>query len=114
MRHEVDSEGNQFWYNDQGDLHREGGPAVIWKNGEQGWLRNGLFHREEGPALIKPNISYSWYLNDKLHRIGGPAVEYLENSVVPNLCYWYIEGILHLKEDHAKLVQKYKLKQLFG
>ena len=45
--------GNKYWYKD-GKLHREDGPAVIFKNGDQQWYKEGRLHREDGPA-VGPN-----------------------------------------------------------
>ena len=36
-------------------IHREDGPAVIWKNGTQEWHLNGKMHRTDGPAKIWSN-----------------------------------------------------------
>lgn len=40
------------WYNLEGMLHREGGPAVECKDGEKFWYINGLPHRKDGPAHV--------------------------------------------------------------
>lgn len=56
-----DSVGNTFWY--RGDeLHRDGGPATIWANGEgEEWVVDGNYHREDGAAVInKTRIEY-WF-----------------------------------------------------
>ena len=37
---EVDSNGTQFWFNN-GKLHREDGPAIIFPDGTQFWYING-------------------------------------------------------------------------
>jgi antitoxin component YwqK of YwqJK toxin-antitoxin module len=45
------------WVAEDGELHREDGPAVIWRHYD-GWVKrelfylNGLLHRELGPAII--------------------------------------------------------------
>ena len=53
------------YYKDDGiQIHRENGPAIIWKDG-----------------------STFWYLNDQCHRIDGPAAEY-SNGVK----LWFIHG----------------------
>jgi hypothetical protein len=53
------------YQNDNGELHREDGPAVIWNNGSKSWYLNGKRHREDGPAIELSNGYKSWYLNDK-------------------------------------------------
>lgn len=49
---EIDEEGNIAWVNENGDLHRENGPAFIWYTGILEWYKNGLQHREDGPAVV--------------------------------------------------------------
>lgn len=80
----VDDNGTQKWYkNDY--LHRENGPAVIWKSGDKEYRINGQLHREDGPAIEYTNV-HMWYFNDKLHRIDGAAViDFFEDSKE----YWY-------------------------
>ena len=64
--------GNTY-YNDNGEYHREDGPAYIGSDGSQEWWLNGERHREDGPAIIYQDGTQEWYLNDKLHREDGPA-----------------------------------------
>lgn len=47
-----------------GKIHREDGPAVIYRNGGQFWYLNNKPHREDGPAFTHPNGNNKWYLND--------------------------------------------------
>ena len=37
----VDSNGTKHWYNENGELHREDGPAVEWGDGSKEWYING-------------------------------------------------------------------------
>lgn len=37
----TDSDGTQKWYQD-GKLHRDDGPAVIYPDGTQYWYQNGV------------------------------------------------------------------------
>jgi len=37
----VDREGDIHWYNEEGQAHKEDGPAVIWANGNRYWFLNG-------------------------------------------------------------------------
>jgi hypothetical protein len=69
----IDKYGNKIWKNEQGQLHRLDGPAVIRTDGTQEWYVNGKIHRIDGPAIIRKNGSQYWYINDKCHRIDGPA-----------------------------------------
>ena len=54
------------YLNEEGKLHREDGPALIWGNGSsQAWYQNGILHREDGPAIIYADGVQEWYLNGK-------------------------------------------------
>ena len=59
----VDEQGNIFWYNEKGQLHREGGPAICATDGTKSWWRNDNRHREDGPAIEWARGDKSWYLN---------------------------------------------------
>ena len=64
------------WFNLEGKLHREDGPAVECSNGYKSYYLNGKRHRENGPAVeIKDGFKF-YYINDKRHREDGPAMEY--------------------------------------
>jgi hypothetical protein len=51
--------------NEQGKLHREGGPAIEYHDGTKSWYINGQWHREDGPSFEWRDGTKSWYLNDK-------------------------------------------------
>jgi len=53
----------RYYLNDQ--LHREGGPAVEYSNGDKSWYQNGLWHRLDGPALEYANGYKSWWYQGK-------------------------------------------------
>jgi hypothetical protein len=55
-----------------GDLHRVGGPAVIFLNGTQQWYRHGKLHRDDGPAVIHPDGRLSWCQHGKYVHIYDP------------------------------------------
>ena len=80
--------------NNNGQLHREGGPALILLNGEQHWYRNGMVHRDDGPAVILPNGNQYWYRNDMYHRDDGPALIYQDGTQK-----WYLNGQLIRVKD---------------
>ena len=61
----VDAAGDIRYYNAQGQLHREDGPAVERTNGVRGWYRNGEIHREDGPAVEYPDGRVRWFLNGR-------------------------------------------------
>ena len=75
------------WRNEQGALHRVGGPAVIWTNGTQAWYLNGELHRVNGPAVTHEDGYQAWFRNDKLHRTNGPAVIYANGAQE-----WWVNG----------------------
>jgi len=61
---DVDAYGHREWWLN-GQLHREGGPAVEWENGNREWWLNGQLHREGGPACEYADGTRAWYLNDQ-------------------------------------------------
>jgi hypothetical protein len=40
----VDREGNITWYNEEGQFHREDGPACIYPNGDVEWFIKGEWY----------------------------------------------------------------------
>ena len=59
---EVDPDGTRRYYNSDGLLHRELGPAVEYANGTKFWYQNGLRHRTDGPASEWCDGVKHWYL----------------------------------------------------
>jgi hypothetical protein len=43
-----------------GQFHREGGPASINPDGYSEWWDNGDIHREDGPAIVRPEGTREW------------------------------------------------------
>jgi len=83
----IDEDGNTYWCNEDGELHREDGPAVEHADGGKSWYLNGKVHREDGPAIEGASGTKSWWLNDKLHREDGPAIERADGSKA-----WWLNG----------------------
>jgi len=83
----VDEYGNTKWFNKEGKLHRNDGPALHYKDGSSYWYVNGKCHRTDGPAIEWYNGDKEWHVNNKLHRIDGPAIEYKNGRI-----FWYING----------------------
>jgi hypothetical protein len=52
--------GNKFWKNEQGEYHREDGPAIEHADGYKAWWRNGERHRVDGPAIEYKEIEEYW------------------------------------------------------
>jgi hypothetical protein len=86
FRHAILADGTEEWHRD-GRLHRENGPAVIFRNGRQQWWRHGEFHREDGPAIIDPRGHEEWWVGGRLHRMDGPAVIRRDGTEE-----WWIDG----------------------
>lgn len=84
-------DSTKYWYQN-GQLHREDGPAVEQPNGTRYWYWNGQPHRENGPAEEWAGGLKKWYWNGQLHREDGPAVEWPNGTK-----YWYQNGQLKLK-----------------
>jgi hypothetical protein len=53
-------------YDNDGRVHREGGPAIIYLNGVLEWRQHGRLHRKDGPALIYPDGQKYWYRNGQV------------------------------------------------
>lgn len=104
----VDDSGTTTWRLN-GELHREGGPAIENSNGDYSWYKNGKLHREDGPAFKKVFVGVeacgyeAWYLEGQLHRLDGPAFEYDDGN--PS---WYIDGEELTKEEFDKRTCKVK------
>lgn len=61
---EAHENGDFYCYNEKGELHCEGAPAVEWADGRKEWHVNGKMHREDGAALILPDGGERFYIND--------------------------------------------------
>ncbi len=47
MNPKIDSDGNKRWFNKNGKLHREDGPAIKWASGTKSWYLNDKSISEE-------------------------------------------------------------------
>jgi hypothetical protein len=61
----IDEHSNKRWFNEDGNLNREDGPAIEYTNGDKCWYINGKRHREDGPAIERVSGHKSWYINGK-------------------------------------------------
>ena len=91
----IDKYRTKRWYNLNGELHREDGPAIELANGSKFWYVNGKRHREDGPAVECTNGYKEWYLNGKYHRENGPAVEWADGYKE-----WYRHGEVYDPTEH--------------
>jgi len=97
MYTETDKDGSKFWYNDQGQLHRQDGPAIEWLDGGTTWYQDGEIHRIDGPACEAENGDQWWYQHGKCHREDGPAII----NYIINRKMWYYHGKLHRLDGPA-------------
>ncbi len=88
-------------YKDEdGQLHRDDGPALIMPDGMRVWYYHGERHRDDGPAAIGPDGEQLWYQHNKRHREDGPARTW------PNgMRWWYWRGKRVTRRKHAELVR---------
>ena len=59
----TDPFGNRIYYNSQGQVHRDDGPAIITPDGSEYWYCNGKQLRSDGPAATWPGHPGLYYLN---------------------------------------------------
>jgi len=64
IRVEIDSNGNVFWYNEEG-FHRDGDlPAIIWSNETKEWYKNNKKHRDGNkPAVVYKNGAKEYWID---------------------------------------------------
>lgn len=121
----------EAWYNNEGQLHRNDGPALItavssaWyvngvpvsggempsvvlTDGTKIWLKNGRIHRRDEPAVIGKNYKM-WFVNGKRHRLEGPAYIDLDGSEL-----WYVGDHLHREYGPAVTWRGRQFYCLFG
>jgi hypothetical protein len=66
---QIDKNCDRCWYDAEGKLHREDGPAIEGWDGSNYWYHHGVFHREN-----------------------GPAVEYISGNKLLHVKRWYYRG----------------------
>ncbi len=59
----ISEDGTEVWYNGEGMIHRDDGPAYHIPEGVTAWYQYGLLHREDGPAVVYYEGLQYWYLN---------------------------------------------------
>ena len=89
------ADGDKLWYVD-GNNHRADGPAVENADGYKAWCINGKRHRIDGPARVWPDGDYVWYLNGKRHCESGPAL------VLNGIKEWWLDGSKTNEQEHAR------------
>jgi len=94
---EIDSNGNKFWYDVKGQLHRDNDkPAVEWASGTKEWFVNEKRHRDnDKPAIEWVSGDKEWWVNGQLHRDNDkPAVEWADGYKA-----WWENGKFIRRED---------------
>jgi len=59
-------DGTIRFYNEDRELHRSNGPAIIHPDGTKVWFINGNRHRLDGPAVEYINGTKEWWINGEL------------------------------------------------
>lgn len=54
-----------IWTLPNGSIHRDYGPALIYKSGRKVWFKNDLKHRDDGPAVITSLKEEQFWVNGK-------------------------------------------------
>ena len=65
MNSTLSNNSSKRWYNEHNELHREDGPAVIWRDGTKFWYMNGKLHRLDGPAVEYADGTCYYWINDQ-------------------------------------------------
>ena len=86
----IDADGNKFYKNSAGQLHRLDGPAIEYIDGSTYWYKNAKWHRDDGPAITLSGGTKYWFKEGKKHRVGGPAVEFSDGEN-----QWFHNGKRH-------------------
>ncbi len=104
-------------YRDEdGELHRDDGPAIIYADGTQEWYQHGRKHREGGPSVIWPSGTQMWHQHGELYREDGPAVIWAGGTQVwvqhgrgpaaillDGAQSWWQDGELHRRDGPAMI-----------
>jgi hypothetical protein len=98
--------GINYWKDENGEYHREDGPALIFSATDYRWFFHGQKHRVGGPAVCYGKNEYAYYQYGKLHRLDGPAIDF------PNAKQWWIDGIQIKCNDNEEFLRIVKMKEL--
>jgi hypothetical protein len=93
-------------YKDEnGQWHREDGPAYEYPDGSKYWYWHGNLHRQDGPACEYAYGTKYWYWHGKHHREDGPAVEYADGTKI-----WFYHGQKIDCQSNQEFLRLVKLK----
>jgi hypothetical protein len=108
----MDEYGNRRWYDKDGELHRDDGPASIHVSGVIMWCQHGKYHRTDGPAIIYADEhgSVEWWLDDNHCSIEGwrdhVTVDWFLNNVEYTFDEWLEQSDIS-GEEKVMLKLKY-------
>ena len=91
---------------EDGFLHCDDGPAVIYDDGTEEWYKHGVPHRIGGPAYISSTLKV-WFNDGLIHNEDGPASEWEQEGKIIKL--WNLNGI-HFKDEKSWELAKKSLK----
>ena len=77
--------GTVVYLDEEGQVHRDDGPAVICQDGTEEWFKHGQLHRIGGPAVCRAGVYQEWYIENRLEREDGPAITCTNGETE----YWY-------------------------
>jgi hypothetical protein len=100
---QIDEDGNVYYYNEKGHLHRLDGPAIEYANGSKEWIIESKHHRLDGPAVEWRNGYKEWYYKGKRHRLDGPAIEWPDGDK-----WWYVNNELIGKSREGFTQRKFE------
>ena len=90
MNPQIDVIGTKRWHNELGQLHRTGGPAVIYTYGDQVWYFNDKLHRTDGPAITLSGGTQEYWIHG--HKL--TEEEYYDIIQSEEHLNWYLLQIL--------------------
>jgi hypothetical protein len=70
----TDKDGTIRYFNVDGQLHHQNGPAIIDADGDKFYYINGQLHNANGPAVIYADGGKDYYINGERHNPHGPAI----------------------------------------
>ena len=90
--------GDKKWY-EEGELHREDGPAIEYISGEKHWFKDYKPHRLDGPAIEHDSGYKVWFKEGRLHREDGPAIEHANGDKV-----YYLDDVRYSYNEWYAIV----------
>jgi hypothetical protein len=99
--------GRIEWRNEEGQLHREDGPAYIDMFSKEWWYK-GKLHREDGPAVILRDGRQLWYIDDKFITEVKPGQDEVKTALTQET----LDNILTSVNAQANAATMYHLKMV--